>query len=143
MPETQLTDEELLAYLDEQLPVERSAEVERQLRAQRDLRQRAALLARRRDSGDHTLGEIWRREQLSCPNRETLGMFLLGVADPAMEDYIIFHSEVVGCRICLANLNDLREANSAASAEGPKRQQRYFESSAGVLRSHTSPPATE
>ncbi len=134
MSDSPLSDEELLAYLDEMLPTDRSVEVEQILREQSDLRHRAALLSRRRDSGGHTLGEIWRRRQLSCPTRETLGTFVLGVAEPDVEDYIIFHTEVVGCRICNANLHDLKSQHEA-SQETVTRQKRYFESSAGLLRS--------
>lgn len=133
MANSSLTDEEILAYLDEMLPADRSAEVERLMREQSDLKHRAALLSRRRDSGGHTVGEIWRRRQVSCPSRELLGTYVLGVADPDQEDYILFHIEVVGCRICNANLQDLKSQQSAE--DGSTRQKRYFESSAGLLRS--------
>lgn len=134
-----LNDQELLAFLDEMLPPDRSSEIENLLRSRSDLRHRAALLLRRRDSGEHSLGEIWRRRELSCPNREMLGTFLLGVADPAEEDYILFHTQVVGCRICNANLQDLK-ASQAESADQTSRRQRYFESSAGLLR---TPPKVD
>ena len=133
MENLSVTDEEILAYLDEMLPPERSAEVERLMRDRSELKHRAALLSRRRDSGGHTVGEIWRRRQISCPSREHLGTYLLGVADPDMEDYILFHIEVVGCRICNANLHDLKSQQQSAD-DGTIRQKRYFESSAGLLR---------
>ena len=95
MANSLLTDEEILAYLDEMLPADRSAEVERLMREQSDLKHRAALLSRRRDNGGHSVGEIWRRRQVSCPSRELLGTYILGVADSDLEDYILFHIEVV------------------------------------------------
>ncbi|MBT5020268.1 MAG: hypothetical protein HON04_16165 [Planctomicrobium sp.] len=134
MDTLQPTDQELLAFLDEMLPTERSAQVEKELRQSRELQHRAALLLRRRDGGGHTLGEIWRRRQLSCLSRETLGTYVLGVADSDEEDYILFHTQVIGCRICQANLRDL-QAEQASSEEKTSRQKRYFESSAGLLRS--------
>lgn len=137
MSDSPVTDHELLAYLDEMLSVSRSAEIEKLLRDRNDLRHRAALLVRRRDQGGHTVGEIWRRRQLSCLPRETLGTFLLGVADPDLEDYIIFHTQVVGCRVCSANLQDLRELHAARDS-GTDRSQRYFASSAGLFRSQYS-----
>ena len=139
MDQNQPTNQELLAYLDEMLPPERSAEIEKELRQSRELQQRAALLLRRRDSGGHSLGEIWRRRSLSCISRESLGTYLLGVADSDEEDYIVFHTQVVGCRVCEANLQDL-QAEQASSVENDRadkasRHKRYFESSAGLLRS--------
>ncbi|TWT51538.1 hypothetical protein KOR42_35860 [Thalassoglobus neptunius] len=134
MPRSEVNDSELLAYLDEMLPVERATQIEAVLRESPALRKRAALLSRRRDHGAHTVGEIWRRRQLSCPSRETLGSMLLGVAEPDVEDYIQFHIQVVGCRVCLANLLDLKEKQSQ-DADDSSRPQRYFESSAGLFRS--------
>ena len=135
MLETQPSDLELLGYLDEMLPLPRAAEIEQSLRDSAALRQRAALLVRRRDQGGHTVGEIWRRERLSCLTRSQLGSFLLGTLDPQLVDYIEFHLHTVGCRICAANLEDLREAAAARTDEtGPsRRSRRYFESSAGHL----------
>lgn len=131
--DSSLSDADLLAYLDEMLPVDQSVAVEQMLRSRSDLRHRMAVLARRRDSGGHTVGEIWRRRQLSCPSRETLGTFVLGVAEPDVEDYIVFHIQVIGCRVCQANLQDLQQ--QASSSDDVQRRKRYFESSAGLLRS--------
>lgn len=128
------TDAELLAFLDEMLPPERASEIEQQLRDHSQLRQRAALLARRRDQGGHSVGEVWRRQQLSCLSRSQLGSYLLGVGDPDLDDYIEFHVHTIGCRICAANLEDLQAVHSEGQAQ-QQRQQRYFESSAGLLRS--------
>jgi hypothetical protein len=127
------SDDELLAYLDEMLPVERAAECESQLRSSPDLRQRVQLLIRRRDQGGHTVGEIWRRRQLSCLTRSELGSWLLGASDDGLADYIEFHLQVIGCRACAANLDDLRQSQTPTSTQ--QRRQKFFESSAGALRS--------
>lgn len=134
------SDEELRAYLDEMLPAERSAAVEKLLRDRADLRQRAALLARHRDQGGHSLGEIWRRHRLSCPSRHELGNYVLGVAPPDFADYVTFHLNVIACRLCLANLEDLQRELEDSDADRPHRERRYFESSAGLLRSRPKPP---
>lgn len=130
---TPFSDDELLAYLDEMLPVERAALCEAELRNSAELRQRASLLIRRRDSGGHSVGEIWRRRRLSCPGRSELGSWLLGTLDAELADYLEFHLRVIGCRACVANLEDLQNSQSASAA--PERRRRIFESSAGVLRS--------
>lgn len=138
MPDASITDNDLLAYLDEMLPVERASQLETELRRNSDLRHRAALLSRRRDQGGHTVGEIWRRHQLSCISRETLGSMLLGVVDPDLEDYIEFHIRTVGCRVCQANLIDLKEQQThSGSTKVPSKK--YFESSAGLFRSQYPP----
>lgn len=127
-----ITDDELLAYLDEQLPAARAAQIERELRGSSGLRQHAALLIRRRDQGGHSVGEIWRRRRLSCPTRGQLGGYLLGTANDALADYIEFHLRTIGCRLCEANLQDLRES-SRTTPDTVRRRRKYFESSAGNL----------
>lgn len=127
------TDEELLAYLSEQLPAERMAATEQSLRDSEPLRRQLATLARELDQGGFTVGEIWRRERLSCPTRSQLGSYVLGALDDGSREYIDFHLQTVGCRLCAANLADLQ----AASTEMPEKQRRrrkYYESSAGFLR---------
>lgn len=128
------SDDELLAYVDEQLSVERMTQIEAELRRSEPLRLRAASLCRRRDQNLHTVGEIWRRGRLSCATRAELAGFHLGTLDRSTAEYIEFHLHSVGCRLCAANLDDLRTA-MPASPETSGRRQRYFESSAGKLRS--------
>lgn len=133
MTESTVSNDDLLAYLDELLPVERMADIERHLRSSKRLQQHAAELARRRDQGAHSVGAIWRRGRLSCPTRGQLGSYLLGALDDAMYDYVTFHLQTIGCRFCAANLQDLEHA-SQNQPEQAQRRQRYFQSSAGQLR---------
>lgn len=127
------TDDELAAFLDEQLPVERAAALEQTLRDSAAERQRLAAIMRRRDQGGNSVGEIWRRHRLSCPSRTTLGSHILGVLDESLDDYIEFHLKTIGCRFCNAQLTELLESQAQAG-EQPGRRRRYFESSAGLLR---------
>lgn len=127
-----VTDDELCAYLDEALSVERMASIERMLRDSVRLRSRAAALAGTRDAGAHSVGEIWRRRRLSCPVRSQLGSYLLGTLDSGSADYVEFHLRTVGCRYCAANLRDLQEA-AASSTGREQRRRKFFESSAGYL----------
>ena len=128
-----ITEEELRAYLAEQLPAERMATIERTLRDSEPLRQQLATLARHTDQGGVTVGEVWRRGRLSCPTRSQLGAYLLGALEVAQHEYLDFHLQTVGCRVCNANLADLQQAQSAAP-EKQRRRRKYFESSAGYLR---------
>lgn len=127
-----ITDAVLLAYLDEMVSPEDAATVEKQLRASAALRQHAAILARRRDQGGHTVGEIWRRERLSCLTRSQLGSYLLGTLDEALAAYVEFHLQTIGCRYCAANLRDLELSREPAEAS-QRRRRKFFESSAGLL----------
>ncbi len=133
MPERTFTDQQLVAYLDEMLPVDEMAAVERSLRGSESLRRRAAGISRRRDDGAHSVGEIWRRLRLSCPSRGRLGSYLLGTLARESADYIEFHIGTVGCRICSANLRDLEQAQTK-SADAPNRRRKFFQSSAGYLK---------
>jgi len=129
-----LTDAELESFLDETLSSEDMAELESKLRSEPQLLERLATIITRRDAGVHTLGEIWRRHRISCPSREQLGSYLLGVADESVADYMNFHLQFVGCRFCEANLDDLRQRQEETSETTARRRQRYFQSSAGYLR---------
>jgi len=129
------SNSELESFLDEALPAERMAAIEESLRASDELQQRVAAINGRRDAGLHSLGEIWRRHRLSCPSREQLGSYLLGVLADDAAEYLRFHLENVGCRYCAANLADLRDQQMAADAKAvQQRRQRYFQSSVGHLR---------
>lgn len=128
------SDDELLGWLDEQLPADRLSEIEQAMRNSEPLRHRMAGLMRRRDQGEHSVGEIWRRNRLSCPDRETLGSWLLESLDESLMAYIEFHLKTIGCRYCNASLEELVSAKSKADASSQQRRRRYFESSAGLLR---------
>ena len=129
----QPTDAELLAYLDEALDPPAMAAIEQHLRSSPELRERTAQLVRRRDQGEHSVGEVWRRGRLSCPNRRQLGSYLLGTLEPELSDYVDFHLQVVGCRYCDANLQDLRQTQDAPQ-QTEQRRRKFFESSAGRMR---------
>lgn len=124
---------ELEAYLDESLSTERMAAIEASLRNDPKLLGRLVAINARRDAGVHSLGEVWRRSRLTCFNREQLGSYLLGVMPAEQAAYLKFHIEVVGCRLCQANLDDLESQRSDKSQGAERRRQKFFKSSAGRL----------
>jgi len=127
------TDAELEAYLDDALsPADLSA-VEAAVRGDHELLGRLAAINQRRNSGVHTLGEIWRRHRLTCLTREQLGSHLLGTLAPEEANYVEFHVHKVGCSWCQANLHDLQRQQREASQASQTRRRRYFQSSAGYL----------
>jgi len=129
------THADLEAYLDEALDVAQMAAIEQKLRKSRQLLRELAVLLQRRDEGLHSLGEIWRRGRLSCPTRDQLGSYLLEALDEAVAEYIRFHLGTVGCRWCQANLEDLRAQQADSGESTQQRRRKYFQSSAGYLRS--------
>ncbi len=136
---SRFTITDLEGFLDEALPPEMMASIEDALRDDPQLAERLGEVIGRRDAGVHTVGAIWRRHRLSCPSRQELGSYLLGVLDNDLAGYIQFHLEVVHCRFCAANLQDL--TMQQASSEQPStatRRSKYFQSSAGYLSSHDS-----
>lgn len=132
MPE--FTDIELESYLDEALPCDEMARIEAAARADAELARRLAAIHARRDGGSHSLGDIWRRHRLTCPTRNELGSFLLGVLPEAQAAYIAFHLQDAGCRYCQANHDDLQRQQAETADAGRHRRRKYFESSAGYLR---------
>jgi hypothetical protein len=132
----QFTYAELAAFLDEDLPQERMVSIEQALRDNPALGERLTSIVGERDAGVHTVGAMWRRNRLSCPTREQLGSFLLDVLDAGHMQYVRFHLQTVGCRVCNASLADLRSAHAAdTAAEIETRRKKYFQSSAGYLSS--------
>ena len=125
---------DLEAYLDETLSSSRLVKVEAALREEPGLLDQLATLAGQRDAGMHSLGAIWRRRQITCPTREQLGSFLLGVLEPDHAAYLQFHLDEIGCRFCNASIKDLREQHATANTqESESRRTKYFQSSAGYL----------
>ena len=138
MPPT-IHQSDLEGYLDEVLPAEEMARIEKALREDPELMRRAGTVQSRRNAGLHSLGEIWRAGRLSCLSREQLGSYLLGVLPDELADYVKFHLETVGCRYCQANLADLQHEQAEHAEKARTRRRRYFESSAGYLRDGTPP----
>ncbi|HEX3869703.1 MAG TPA: hypothetical protein VHV77_04620 [Pirellulales bacterium] len=128
-----MTDADLLAYLDESLSAADMASVEQALRGDTELGERLLELVQRRNAGVHSLGEIWRRHRLSCPDRSRLVSFLLGVLGDDEVKHIHFHLEVTGCRFCQANLEDLRSSAVDANSAAEPRQRRLYESTIGRI----------
>ncbi len=127
------TDAELCAFLEEALPAARSSLLEHQLRTDAELRSRLIEVRGRDSVGLHTIGSIWRRHRVSCPDRNELGQFLLETLSIEATEYIRFHLDTIGCRYCQANIADLTES-SRRTPEPATRRQRYFQTSAGYLK---------
>lgn len=125
---------ELEAYLDEALSPDRMAEIESSLRDQPNMSAQLSVINGRRDAGVHSLGEIWRRHRLTCPNREQLGSYLLEATPKPLTDYIRFHLTEIECRVCSANLNDLESRQADQKTQIESRRRKYFQSSAGYLQ---------
>ncbi len=134
MSKSTFSDDELLAYLDEMLPAEKMATVEKELRDSESLRKRTSGLVRLRDRGIHSVGAIWRQKRLSCPSRSQLGSYLLGTLEADVIDYLDFHVRTVGCRYCAANLADLESQQADAATASESRRRKYYQSSVGHLR---------
>ena len=131
-----ITREQLHAFLDDGLSETESARIERALRDSVELQQTLRQVLQERDRGEHTLGAIWRRHRLSCPSREQLGSYLLGVLEEELLEYIRFHLDTAGCVYCQANLIDLQEQQENAGGS-QQRRKRIFQSSAGFLNRET------
>ena len=126
--------ETLAAYLDDALGDLETAQVEQALRQNETLRKQLHGLLQERDRGEHSVGAIWRRQRLTCPGREQLGSFLLGVLEPDVHDYVEFHLRAMGCAFCQANLADLQAQNQEATSQVRERRKRVYDSSAGLLK---------
>ncbi|MBY0587601.1 hypothetical protein K2X85_10510 [bacterium] len=128
----------LIGYLEESLPAEEMTRLEEKLRTSPRWREVLKELVEEVGSGDYSLATIWQRHRLTCASRERLGAYLQGGLVPDEADYIRFHIEVVQCRRCQANLEDVRsqvEVSSQSLSENVSaRRRRFFETSVGYLR---------
>ncbi len=132
---TTISDVDLAHFMDEALSPTEMVRIETSLRESPSLRSRLEGLRQARDRGWHSVGAIWRGHRLSCPTRSQLGSYLLDAVDAAWKDYITFHIDVVGCRICQANLEDLRARQQDHAPAVVERRRRVYHSSVGRLRS--------
>lgn len=124
------TDQELRAYISEELAVARSTVLERQLATDERLRDRLRSLLGESDSASLALRDVWQRGRLSCPSRSVWGDYLAGELGDGLQQYLQFHLEEVGCRVCAANLADLQQQGGA---DADQRTRKFFETSVGRL----------
>lgn len=80
---------------------------------------------------DATVCKVWRDQRVTCLKRSTLGQYLLGVLDEPWLSYTQLHLDVVGCPLCLANLQDVQAEEDAAAPVDPSEV--IFASSVGFL----------
>ena len=128
------TDAELEAFLDESLDPARAQDVETALTDDQELLYRLSRINGRRDAGMHTLGEIWRRNQIGVPTPEHLGKYLLGILSPEEVDYIKFRTDTLKCQFTIACLNDLQQQQAESQDKTDSRRRKYFNSGAGLVK---------
>ena len=136
---TDISREQLHAYLDDALSDAEMAQVEQALRESEPLRAALRQAMLERDRGEHSLGAVWRRERLTCLTREELSGYLFQTHDEARQAYIDFHLQTVGCPYCTANLADLHARQRESDGQVAERRQRIFASSAGYLQEAREP----
>lgn len=125
------TNQELCAYLAEELAVSRSRELEEVLRTDAGVREQLRRLLDESDCPSLTLRNVWLRGRMSCPSRATLVEYAAENLGDGLHQYLNFHLHVVGCRFCAANLADLQEQGGADATD---RNRKFFETSVGRLR---------
>ncbi len=80
---------------------------------------------------ENLLTDLWEYHRLSCPKRNTIGAYMLGTLEPDWHQYVEFHLNVLGCRFCRANLDDLQSQSLDTQQEA--FQARIMESTVGFL----------
>jgi len=81
------------------------------------------------------LTDLWEYHRFSCPKRNTIGAYMLGTLEPDWHKYVEFHLNVLGCRFCRANLDDLQSLSQETKQEA--FQARIMESTIGFLHRPT------
>jgi hypothetical protein len=131
----EFSDSDLEAYIDESLDPSRAADLESALKRDKKLIERLAQINSRRDAGVHTLGEIWRQNQIGVPSREQMESYVVGNLPEEFADYIHFRLEVLRCRYTNALLDDVEaQEQTGAKQAAAKRRKKYIDSSVGIIR---------
>lgn len=138
---SEITREQLRAYLDDHLSEPEMARVEKALRASPQLRADLETVRQEREGGEHTLGGIWETDRLTCPTREQLGGYLLKTLDPGFHSYIEFHLQTINCPYCQANLDDLAASGGPEALAAHERRRRLFEATRDRL--HDADPESK
>ena len=84
---------------------------------------------------ENLLTDLWEYHRFSCPKRNTIGAYMLGTLEPDWHKYVEFHLNVLGCRFCRANLDDLQSQSQETKQEA--FQARIMESTIGFLHRPT------
>ena len=130
----EFTDAELEAFLDESLDPTRAQDIEAELGSDEELLARLSRINGRRDAGMHTLGEIWRRNQIGVPTPDHLGKYLLGILTDEEADYIRFRIETLRCPYTIASLKDLEQQQAESQDKTETRRRKYYNSGAGLIK---------
>jgi len=128
------TDADLEAYLDESLDSGRATEIEVAIKSDSDLLQRLSGINNRRNAGVHTLGEIWRRNQIGVPTAEVMGNYLLEVLDDQQAAYIKFRMEELKCPFTVALYDDLVAKQSESEELSSARRKKIYDTSSRFLK---------
>ena len=81
---------------------------------------------------ENLMTDVWKLQRFSCPKRSTIGAYLLGTLDSKWRQYVDFHVNKIGCRFCMANLQDLQTQN--VKKQSKQLRARIMESTAGFLK---------
>jgi hypothetical protein len=84
---------------------------------------------------ENLLTDLWEYYRFSCPKRNTIGAYMLGTLEPDWQQYVDFHLNLLGCRFCRANLDDLQSQSQETRQEA--FQARIMESTVGFLHRPT------
>jgi RNA polymerase sigma factor (sigma-70 family) len=83
------------------------------------------------DQAESLMTSVWEQRRPTCPKRSTVGRFVLGTLEQPWREYVEFHLHKLGCRLCLANLEDLQKQNRY---EPQELRDRIFQSTVGFLK---------
>jgi hypothetical protein len=129
----EFNDSELEAYLDESLDAVRATELELALSKDTHLLRRLSMINGRRDAGIHTLGEIWRRNQVGVPSNVEIEAYLAGKLAPAESEYIEFRVKELKCVFTIAMLQDAKSQHQDEASKSKSRRQKIYDQSAELL----------
>jgi hypothetical protein len=129
------SDARLLAYVEERLSIADTIRLEKSLDADEQLKTDLCRVSGQHVTGELTLAAIWRDFQVGCLNHEQLAAYVRHQLGGGLADYVRFHIDEVGCRVCEARLDELtRLTNNSANEQATPLASKCFNSSVGLIQ---------
>jgi hypothetical protein len=129
------SDAQLLAYAEERLPMAATLQLEKSLESDEKLKTDLRRVCGQHLTGELSLATIWRDFQVGCLSQDQLAAYVGHQLGGALADYVRFHIDEVGCRICEARLDELaRLAHNSSNEQVTPLASKCFNSSVGLIQ---------
>jgi len=101
------------AHIDGALSQEETDAFDLEAQVNSELRGQIRAVQSEFDYHNHTVGSLWRRNQLTCPSDQDIADYLRGglaIINPEIADYVQFHLTSIRCIYCISTAAELKQS---------------------------------